>query len=105
VRSPVPTTHIEGVMIDHRFRQHAALANHHDEFAALVDDRQAFGAADVALGKRRALHQLAKLVAIPLRSAEVADALNDEYSSLAGVPANPMDNSPWDDDIVAGFEI
>src|SRR6266542_4019043 len=103
----VPSGNVERMVIEHDLVDAVVLLHVERKISHLIVRLDENRAADVALGVRRAFDQLAELVPIALRPADVSAALEDEQLRLVALfrEAIAMENSAVDDEIIARREL
>ena len=97
----VPAHHVEGVVRHDHLHEPVAALHHDRELAGLVVGREALRAPDVALREGRHLGELAVLVAVPLRRAHVAGALDHEEPDGRRAQPPAVQHPAGNDDVVA----
>ena len=98
----VPAHHVEGVVRHDHLHEPVAALHHDGELAGLVAGDEALRPADVALREGRHLRELAVLVAVSLRRAHVAGALDHEEPDGRRAQPPAVQHPAGDDDVVAG---
>jgi hypothetical protein len=100
----VPADDVERMVVEHDLVDAVVLLHQDGEIAHLVVGAQLQRTPDVALRVRRALDQLAELVAVALGPAHVAAALEDHESFGCSVPKSKLEavhDAAVDHDVVA----
>ncbi len=103
VEVPVPSDHIERMVIEDDLVEAVVLLHQDREVALLVVSAELRRPTDVPLAVRSTLDQLAELVPIPLGPAHVAAAFHHQQLRLlaAEIQAPAMQDAPVNDEVVA----